>query len=70
VEINIRYARVADHRLLAEVGRRLFTEAFVDQNRPEDMLAYLTTSFGPQIQAAEGLCVQEFMAGFLNFPAK
>ena len=53
MEINIRYARAADHQLLAEVGRRLFTEAFADQNRPEDMVAYLTTSFGPEIQAAE-----------------
>jgi diamine N-acetyltransferase len=53
VIINIRYAEVHDNCLLAEAGRRLFYEAFADDNRPDDVNAYLTSAFHPQVQATE-----------------
>jgi GNAT superfamily N-acetyltransferase len=53
MEINILYAQASDIQRLAEAGGRLFYEAFADQNRPEDMAAYLEASFSPEIQAAE-----------------
>lgn len=38
---------------LAAIGRQTFEETFAADNRPEDMAAYLATSFGPELQLAE-----------------
>jgi diamine N-acetyltransferase len=53
MELSVRYATVADHNLLAEAGRRLFEAAFAQDNRAEDMQAYLAEAFSPEIQATE-----------------
>ena len=49
----VRLARANDADSLAELGARTFRETFADDNRPEDMAAYLASSFGPVLQAAE-----------------
>ena len=49
----IRRALVADALLLAELGARTFYDSFAAENNPEDISAYLETSFGPEKQAAE-----------------
>ena len=49
--IKIRRGTPDDNTLLAEFGRRAFYESFGGDNTPEDMEAYLTVSFGPEIQA-------------------
>jgi ribosomal protein S18 acetylase RimI-like enzyme len=49
----VRHARVDDAALLAELGARTFAETFGGDNSPEDMSAYLASSFGPDLQAAE-----------------
>lgn len=49
----IRRASIADAALLAELGARTFVETFAADNRPEDMTAYLASSFGLKQQAAE-----------------
>jgi ribosomal protein S18 acetylase RimI-like enzyme len=43
--LNIRRARVEDAKLLAELGAQTFAETFTDDNKPEDMAAYLAASF-------------------------
>ena len=50
---SIRRATEVDAALLAELGARTFAESFANQNRPEDMVAYLAQSFGPELQRAE-----------------
>ena len=50
---SVRRATTDDASLLAELGARTFYETFVNHTQPEDMAAYLATSFGPEIQAAE-----------------
>jgi GNAT superfamily N-acetyltransferase len=52
-KINVRYATAADNTLLAELGARTFHDTFSADNTPEDMTAYLATSFSPEKQAAE-----------------
>ncbi len=51
----IRYAGVDDAQLLAELGARTFNETFAadKRNRPEDIAAYLASSFGQAQQGAE-----------------
>ncbi|HEV2914224.1 MAG TPA: GNAT family N-acetyltransferase [Pyrinomonadaceae bacterium] len=49
----IRHAAIDDAALLAELGARTFSETFADVNRPEDMAAYLASSFSQAQQAAE-----------------
>src|SRR5439155_21548659 len=49
----IRRARVEDAALLAELGARTFAETFAAANSSEDMAAYLASSFGQDLQAAE-----------------
>lgn len=49
----VRHATVEDAPLLAELGARTFAETFAADNRPEDMTAYLASSFGRSQQAAE-----------------
>ncbi len=51
----IRYAGIDDAQLLAELGARTFSETFAadKRNRPEDIAAYLASSFGQAQQGAE-----------------
>lgn len=51
--IHIRLADARDHGLLAELGERTFRDTFARDNTPDDMAAYLASSFSPEIQAAE-----------------
>ncbi|MBZ5535617.1 MAG: GNAT family N-acetyltransferase [Acidobacteriia bacterium] len=50
---TIRLGNVEDARLLAELGAQTFHDTFAADNTPEDMAAYLTSSFSPEKQAAE-----------------
>jgi diamine N-acetyltransferase len=43
---SIRRATEDDAAVLAELGKRTFSESFGRQNTPEDMVAYLATSLG------------------------
>jgi diamine N-acetyltransferase len=49
----VRHATVEDAALLADLGARTFAETFAADNSPEDMTAYLASSFGRDQQAAE-----------------
>jgi GNAT superfamily N-acetyltransferase len=49
----IRQASAGDAELLAELGARTFCETFAADNSPENMAAYLASSFGPVLQATE-----------------
>src|SRR6266404_6364135 len=60
---TIRRATVADATLLADLGRRIFYETFAADNTPEDMAAYLATSFSREQLAAE---LADPRATFLN----
>ena len=50
---DIRPASVDDATTLAELGARLFEQAFGAVNKPEDMRAYLASAFSADIQATE-----------------
>lgn len=52
-EVSIRRAKPDDAGLLAELGARTFDETFAADNSPEDMAAYLASSFNPARQAEE-----------------
>ena len=52
-DVLIRRATPGDASLLAELGARTFSETFAADNAPEDMAAYVTSSFNPDRQAAE-----------------
>lgn len=49
----IRRANSEDAVLLAELGARTFSETFAADNTPEDLAAYLASSFGAAHQAEE-----------------
>lgn len=49
----IRRANADDADLLAELGARTFSETFASENAPEDMAAYLASSFNSARQASE-----------------
>jgi ribosomal protein S18 acetylase RimI-like enzyme len=49
----VRRAGAADAELLAELGARLFREAFAADNRPDDMALHLAVTFGPELQRRE-----------------
>jgi diamine N-acetyltransferase len=49
----IRRATAADAALLAELGASTFYDSFAAENKPEDVAAYISASFGPEKQAAE-----------------
>jgi ribosomal protein S18 acetylase RimI-like enzyme len=49
----VRRGNVEDARLLAELGARTFSETFAADNTPENMTAYLASSFSLGQQAAE-----------------
>ncbi|HEX9921490.1 MAG TPA: GNAT family N-acetyltransferase [Anaerolineae bacterium] len=53
VTISIRQARAHDNKLLAELGAETFYDSFAVDNTPENVSAYLATSFSPEKQAAE-----------------
>jgi GNAT superfamily N-acetyltransferase len=52
-DLTIRRAGAVDAGLLVELGARTFSETFAADNKPEDMAAYLASSFNPARQAAE-----------------
>jgi GNAT superfamily N-acetyltransferase len=52
-KINMRFGTPADNVLLAELGRRTFSDTFAKHNTPENTALYLAASFGPEIQAAK-----------------
>lgn len=53
IQVTIRNAKVTDANLLAELGSRTFEETFSSDNTPEDMAAYLSSSFNVVQQSAE-----------------
>jgi ribosomal protein S18 acetylase RimI-like enzyme len=52
-EVTIRRANTGDAGLLAELGALTFSETFAADNSPEDMAAYLASSFNLAQQTAE-----------------
>lgn len=50
---TIRRGTLQDAELLAELGARTFSETFAVDNTPENMAAYLATSFAPAQIAAD-----------------
>jgi ribosomal protein S18 acetylase RimI-like enzyme len=52
-DVTIRRANPDDAGLLAELGARTFSETFAADNSPEDMAAYLASSFNLARQANE-----------------
>jgi GNAT superfamily N-acetyltransferase len=52
-QVVIRNASAADALLLAEMGAKTFYDTFAPQNTPENMKAYLASSFSLEKQAAE-----------------
>lgn len=52
-EAFIRHATEADSALLTELGAKTFSDAFAAQNTAENMSAYLTKTFAPELQRAE-----------------
>jgi len=52
-DLTIRHANHNDAALLTELGARTFSEAFAAENTPEDLAAYLASSFSLAQQAAE-----------------
>ena len=52
-DVTIRRAVAGDAGLLSELGARTFSETFAADNSPEDMAAYLASSFNPARQTAE-----------------
>ena len=51
--IQIRHATTDDARMLSELGARTFYDTFAKDNTPENIAAYLKTSFSPEIQFHE-----------------
>src|SRR3954467_2391309 len=52
-QIKTRYGIANDNELLAELGAQAFVDTFADSNTAEDMAAFLATTYGPDLQAAE-----------------
>lgn len=52
-KLIVRRGKAADAALLAELGARTFSDTFAGDNTPEDMVAYLASSFGREQQSAE-----------------
>jgi diamine N-acetyltransferase len=53
IQATIRNARATDAGLLAELGRRTFEDTFSGDNTPEDMAAYVASSFSVTQQSDE-----------------
>jgi GNAT superfamily N-acetyltransferase len=53
--MEIRFGKPEDAKMLAEIGRKTFFDAFHahPKNAPSDMEIYMNQAFGEQIQAAE-----------------
>jgi GNAT superfamily N-acetyltransferase len=51
--VTIETARLGDSAVIAELGARTFTEAFASENKPEDMAAYVGSTFTPERMARE-----------------
>ncbi len=51
--LTIRHGTLADAGLLSELGARTFSETFAVDNTPEDLAAYIATSFNEPRQTAE-----------------
>lgn len=51
--ISVRRATVADAADLAAFGARVFSDTFAKDNTPEDLAAFLATSYGPERQRQE-----------------
>jgi diamine N-acetyltransferase len=51
--LTIRRGTPEDAGLLSELGARTFSQAFADDNSPEDLAAYLATSFNVAQQTVE-----------------
>ncbi len=51
--LDIRCARIEDAKLLAELGAQTFAETFSENNKPEDMAAYLAAAFNLEKLTAE-----------------
>jgi GNAT superfamily N-acetyltransferase len=49
----IRTATSEDNKLLAEIGAETFHDSFAADNTPENMRAYLSASFSPDLQGLE-----------------
>ncbi len=64
---TIRPATLEDAETLADLGRRIFVETFAKDNTPEDMAAYLKSTFGPALQRAE---LQDASVHFLLLSAQ
>src|SRR5947207_2101687 len=52
-EFTLRRATVDDAPVLAELGARLFEQAFGSRNTAENMREYLARAFSPAVQTAE-----------------
>ena len=52
-DLTIRRGTIADAGLLSELGARTFSETFAVDNTPEDLAAYIATSFNIAQQTAE-----------------
>ncbi len=51
--MNIRYGNEHDSSLLAELGRKTFSDTFTHDNAPENMAIYLSEHYAPEIQLSE-----------------
>ena len=51
--MNIRYAAIADAKILSERGAKTFRDTFTRDNTPENMESYPEASFSPDIQRRE-----------------
>lgn len=52
-DVTIRRGTLADAALLSELGARTFSETFAADNTPEDLAAYVATSFNLAQQTSE-----------------
>lgn len=52
-DLSIRQATASDAALVAELGRRTFTDTFAPDNTPEDMAAFLAATFARELQRRE-----------------
>src|ERR1044071_6432002 len=52
-DVKVRRAGAEDAGLLSELGARTFSETFAADNTPEDLAAYIATSFNVAQQTAE-----------------
>ncbi len=51
--VTIRRASLEDNQLLAALGAKTFHDAFIQDNQPENIAAYIHSAFSPQKMAAD-----------------